>query len=33
MNNYAARWMDEDLSIFRDAAVRFLDAEMPNEAL
>ncbi len=26
-------WMDEDLSIFRDAAARFLDAEMvPNEA-
>jgi acyl-CoA dehydrogenase len=33
MNNYVSPWMDEDLSIFRDAAVRFLEAEMvPNEA-
>src|SRR5258708_13345942 len=32
MNNYVSPWMDEDLSIFRDAAARFLDAEMvPNE--
>jgi acyl-CoA dehydrogenase len=32
MNNYVSHWMDEDLSIFRDAAVRFLEAEMvPNE--
>jgi len=32
MNNYESPWMDEDLSIFRDAAARFLDAEMvPNE--
>jgi acyl-CoA dehydrogenase len=33
MNNYVSPWMDEDLSIFRDAAARFLEAEMvPNEA-
>jgi acyl-CoA dehydrogenase len=33
MNNYVSPWMDEDLSIFREAAARFLDAEMvPNEA-
>src|SRR5258708_21419084 len=32
MNNYVSPWMDEDLSIFRDAAARFLDAEMvPSE--
>jgi acyl-CoA dehydrogenase len=32
MNDYVSPWMDEDLSIFRDAAARFLDAEMvPNE--
>src|SRR5258708_23971594 len=32
MNNYVSPWMDEDLSIFRDAAARFLDAEIvPNE--
>src|SRR5258708_34518973 len=32
MKNYVSPWMDEDLSIFRDAAARFLDAEMvPNE--
>jgi acyl-CoA dehydrogenase len=32
MNSYASPWMDEDLSIFRDAAARFLEAEMvPNE--
>ena len=32
MNNYVSPWMDEDLSIFRDAAVRFIEAEMvPNE--
>jgi acyl-CoA dehydrogenase len=32
MNNYVSPWMDEDLSIFRDAAARFLEAEMvPNE--
>jgi acyl-CoA dehydrogenase len=32
MSNYVSPWMDEDLSIFRDAAVRFLEAEMvPNE--
>jgi acyl-CoA dehydrogenase len=33
MNNYVSPWMDEDLEIFRDAAARFLEAEMvPNEA-
>jgi acyl-CoA dehydrogenase len=33
MNNYVSPWMDEDLAIFRDAAARFLEAEMvPNEA-
>jgi acyl-CoA dehydrogenase len=33
MNNaYAPPWMDEDLSIYRDAVVRFVDAEMvPND--
>jgi acyl-CoA dehydrogenase len=33
MNNaYASPWMDEDLSIYRDAVVRFVDAEMvPND--
>jgi acyl-CoA dehydrogenase len=32
MNRYVSPWMDEDLSIFRDAAARFLEAEMvPNE--
>src|SRR5580658_1221896 len=31
--NYVSPWMDEDLSIFRDAAARFLEAEMvPCEA-
>ena len=30
--NTVSPWMDEDLSIFRDAAARFLEAEMvPNE--
>jgi acyl-CoA dehydrogenase len=29
---YVSPWMDEDLSIFRDAVVRFVDAEMvPND--
>jgi acyl-CoA dehydrogenase len=29
---YVSTWMDEDLSIFRDAVTRFVDAEMvPNE--
>jgi acyl-CoA dehydrogenase len=33
MSNYVSPWMDEDLSIFRDTAARFLDAEMvPHEA-
>jgi acyl-CoA dehydrogenase len=33
MNDHVSPWMDEDLAIFRDSAVRFLDAEMvPNEA-
>jgi acyl-CoA dehydrogenase len=33
MSNYVSPWMDEDLAIFRDAAARFLEAEMvPNEA-
>ena len=32
MNGYVSPWMDDDLSIFRDAAARFLEAEMvPNE--
>jgi acyl-CoA dehydrogenase len=30
---YISPWMDEDLSIFRDAAARFIESEMvPNEA-
>ncbi|MEP6883885.1 MAG: acyl-CoA dehydrogenase family protein [Gammaproteobacteria bacterium] len=33
MNDYVSPWMDGTLAIFRDAAARFLDAEMmPNEA-
>jgi acyl-CoA dehydrogenase len=33
MQAYVSPWMDEDLSIFRDAAARFLDSEMvPNDA-
>jgi acyl-CoA dehydrogenase len=33
MGNRASPWMDEDLSMFRDATARFLDAEMvPSEA-
>ncbi|MEP6548239.1 MAG: acyl-CoA dehydrogenase family protein [Gammaproteobacteria bacterium] len=33
MNDYASPWMDGTLAIFREAAARFLDAEMvPNEA-
>ncbi len=33
MKDYVSPWMDEDLSIFRDAVARFLEAEMvPNEA-
>jgi acyl-CoA dehydrogenase len=33
MNNYVSPWMDEDLAIFREAAARFLEAEMvPHEA-
>jgi acyl-CoA dehydrogenase len=33
MQSYVSPWMDEDLSIFRDAAARFLDSEMvPNDA-
>jgi acyl-CoA dehydrogenase len=28
MHNYVSHWMDEDLSIFRDAAARFIEAEM-----
>src|SRR6201996_6902827 len=29
---YASPWMDEDLTIFRDAVARFVDAEMvPND--
>ena len=33
MKNHVSPWMDEDLAIFRDAAARFLDAEMvPNDA-
>jgi long-chain-acyl-CoA dehydrogenase len=33
MNDHVSPWMDEDLAIFRDSAVRFLDTEMvPNEA-
>jgi acyl-CoA dehydrogenase len=32
MSNPVAPWMDEELSMFRDAAVRFIEAEMvPNE--
>jgi acyl-CoA dehydrogenase len=32
MNTYVSPWMDEDLAIFREAAARFLEAEMvPNE--
>jgi len=32
MNAYVSPWMDEDLSIFRETAARFLEAEMvPNE--
>jgi acyl-CoA dehydrogenase len=32
MNGYVSPWLDEDLSIFRNAAARFLEAEMvPNE--
>jgi alkylation response protein AidB-like acyl-CoA dehydrogenase len=32
MNSYVSPWMDEDLTIFRNAATRFLEAEMvPNE--
>ena len=32
MNGYVSPWMDQDLSIFRNAAARFLEAEMvPNE--
>jgi acyl-CoA dehydrogenase len=32
MNAYVSPWMDEDLAIFREAAARFLEAEMlPNE--
>jgi acyl-CoA dehydrogenase len=32
MNGYESPWMDEDLAIFRDAAARFLEAEMvPHE--
>ena len=32
MNRYVSPWMDEDLSIFRNAAARFLEAEMlPHE--
>ncbi len=33
MNEYVSPWMNEELSIFREAAVRFVEAEMvPNEA-
>jgi acyl-CoA dehydrogenase len=33
MQGYVSPWMDEDLSIFRDAAARFLESEMvPNDA-
>jgi acyl-CoA dehydrogenase len=33
MQSYVSPWMDEDLSIFRDAAARFLESEMvPNDA-
>ena len=29
---YVSPWVDEELSIFRDAVTRFVDAEMvPNE--
>ena len=28
MGNYLSPWMDEDLAIFREAAARFIDAEM-----
>ena len=32
VNGYVSPWMDQDLSIFRDAAARFVEAEMvPNE--
>jgi acyl-CoA dehydrogenase len=34
MNPYVSPWIDEELSIFRDAAARFVEAEMvPHEAL
>jgi acyl-CoA dehydrogenase len=33
MQSYVSPWMDEDLSIFRDSAARFLESEMvPNDA-
>jgi acyl-CoA dehydrogenase len=33
MNDYVSPWMDDELSIFREAAARFLEAEMvPNDA-
>jgi acyl-CoA dehydrogenase len=33
MNEYVSPWMNEELSIFRDAAVRFVETEMvPHEA-
>ena len=32
MNSHVSPWMDEDLAIFREAAARFIEAEMaPNE--
>ena len=32
MNGHVSPWMDDELSIFREAAARFLDAEMvPND--
>jgi acyl-CoA dehydrogenase len=33
MNDYVSPWMDDELSIFRETAARFLEAEMvPNDA-
>jgi acyl-CoA dehydrogenase len=33
LNEYVSPWMDEDLAIFREAAARFIEAEMvPNDA-
>src|SRR3569832_1007486 len=33
MNPYVIPWMDEDLEVFRDTVVRFIESEMlPNDA-